>query len=236
MKPVLSTFPGWDLLGRAFHETGFSVVHSPEWLWGQDICAWHATPDTYQGIIGGPPCQCFSRLVHMVRQNGLEPKFGNLIPQFERVVEEARPLWFLMEEVPDAPEPRVGGYGVHSFLLNNRDLGDAVNRLRRISFGLLGERRVLPLNIVPLSSPRFEYAALGGGSRRKHGRKHGMRTLGFRTHADFRSICRKQGLPDNFDLPGFTIRAKCQAVGNGVPMRMGRALAAAIIEVVGASL
>lgn len=39
-----------------------------------------------------------------------------------------------------------------------------------------------------------------------------------------------QGLPDDFDLPPFTMQAKRQAIGNGVPLPMGRAIAKAVKE------
>lgn len=41
-------------------------------------------------------------------------------------------------------------------------------------------------------------------------------------------VARQQGLPADFDLPGWTVAGKCKAVGNGVPMAMGRALAKAV--------
>ncbi|MCH9020561.1 MAG: hypothetical protein IIA73_09385 [Proteobacteria bacterium] len=41
-----------------------------------------------------------------------------------------------------------------------------------------------------------------------------------------------QGLSEEFDLPGFTVAAKVQAVANGVPIAMGRALAKAVKEAV----
>ncbi len=38
--------------------------------------------------------------------------------------------------------------------------------------------------------------------------------------------------PGDFDLPCLKVEAKCQAVVNGVPMAMGRALARAVLEVI----
>lgn len=143
---VLSLFPGIGLLDMAFEEAGFCVVHGPDVLWGGDIRKFHPPAGRFDGVIGGPPCQAFSRLSHMVRHNGFEPKFGNLIPEFERCVFEGQPAWFLMEEVPDAPVPVVKGFGVHSFLLNNRQLGEAQNRVRRISFGHRGAARASSAN------------------------------------------------------------------------------------------
>lgn len=135
---VLSLFPGIGLLDRAFEKQGFSVVRGPDKLWGGDIKQFHVPANRFDGVIGGPPCQCFSRLVHMVRHTFGEDKVAeNLIPEFERVVGEAQPAWFLMENVPDAPDASVPGYQVSSFLLNNRWLPDTTpqNRLRKFNFG-----------------------------------------------------------------------------------------------------
>ena len=46
----------------------------------------------------------------------------------------------------------------------------------------------------------------------------------------FFDLARQQGLPEDFDLPGWTVVGKCKAIGNGVPMAMGRALAKAVRE------
>ena len=93
---VLSLFPGIGLLDRAFEEEGFCIVRGPDVLWGGDIRRFHPPAGRFNGIIGGPPCQAFSRLAHMVRHNGYEPKFGNLIPEYERCVDEGQPDWLLM--------------------------------------------------------------------------------------------------------------------------------------------
>lgn len=140
---VLSLFPGIGLLDMAFEQEGFCIVRGPDCLWGGDIRRFHPPTGKFDGVIGGPPCQAFSSLAHMVRHNGYEPKFGNLIPEFERCVPEAQPRWFLMENVPAAPLPIVKGYGIHSFVLNNRqclkDDGTRPNRIARGEFRLVGE-------------------------------------------------------------------------------------------------
>jgi len=241
MKPqlVVSTFPGIDLLGRAFEEEGFWVLRGGDPIFGGDIRREKPFAGRVDGVIGGPPCQAFSRLAHMVRHNGYEPKFGNLIPEFERYVRETGCQWFIMEEVPDAPTPVVEGYGVHSFLLNNRQLGETQNRVRRISFGWRGERRVLMLNVVPIESPEFVPAAIGGSNSGKrkvrtgfNGKTNTTMPFNAKSAASFAEVKRKQGLPDDWDLPGWTVEGKCKAVGNGVPMAMGRALARAVREVI----
>ena len=141
---VLSLFPGIGLLDMAFEQEGFCVVRGPDVLWGGDMRKFFAPAGKFDGIIGGPPCQSFSSLVHLVRANGHEPKFGNLIPEFERCVADAQPDWFVMENVPAAPKPTVSGYGTKSFLLDNSHLlgedgmGLEQRRLRRFSFGMRG--------------------------------------------------------------------------------------------------
>lgn len=85
---VLSLFPGIGLLDMAFEEAGFCVVRGPDVLWGGDVKRFHPPAGVFQGVIGGPPCQAFSRLQHLVQHNGLT-KAENLIPEFERVVSEA---------------------------------------------------------------------------------------------------------------------------------------------------
>ena len=240
MQLVLSLFPGIGLLDQAFEEAGFCVVRGPDVLWGGDIRRFNPPAGKFAGCVGGPPCQSFSRLAHMVRHNGYEPKFGNLIPEFERCVSEAEPQWFVMENVPDAPTPVVPGYGVHSFLLNNRELGEVQNRVRRWSFGWRGERRILMVDTVALEALEFEYAATGGsarpvaigGSGKPQQFRNGKGGMPFnaKSAAAFREVCRKQGLPDDFDLPPFTVEAKCKAIGNGVPLSMGRAIAKAVME------
>ena len=144
MSLVLSLFPGLGLLDRAFEAEGFTVVRGPDVLWGGDVRRFNPPAGKFDGVIGGPPCQSFSPLANLVRAKGYEPRFGNLIPEFERCVDEARPLWFLMEEVPQAPIPSVYGYAVHAFKLCNSSLdsGDGFGleqeRLRMFSFGVRG--------------------------------------------------------------------------------------------------
>jgi len=111
MKLILSLFPGIGVLDRAFEEEGFSVVRGPDLLWGGNIKSFRAPAGRFDGVIGGPPCQCFSRLVSIIKHNGY--KLGeNLIPEFERVISETQPEFFIMENVEGAPIPNVPGYRV----------------------------------------------------------------------------------------------------------------------------
>lgn len=241
--------PGLDLLGLAFKREGFAVVQGGDVIFGGDVREEHYPPGKFDGVISGPPCQAFSRLAHMVRHNGYEPKFGNLIPEFERVVQEAQPTWFVMENVPDAPLPSVEGYATWSTLLNNRQCFDedgrpaVQNRERRWTFGdrRTGKRTALMIDTAVFQSEEFEYAATGGSSRPvpiaiggsgkpKYRGGTGRMPWNAKSRSAFAEVCRKQGLPDDFDLPSFTVAAKCKAVGNGVPLPMGRAIARAVKE------
>lgn len=241
---VLSLFPGIGLLDMAFEQEGFTVVRGPDVLWGGDVRRFHPPAGKFDGVIGGPPCQAFSRLAYMVRHNGYEPKFGNLIPEFERVVRDAAPRWFVMENVPDAPVPSVLGYEAHAFILNNRQCFDGdepatQNRIRRWTFGYLEERRMLMVETAAFENPEYEYAATGGSARqnslcgitdRRRPKRGSNLPFNAKSRAAFSEVCRKQGLPEEFDLPPFTVQAKCKAVGNGVPLPMGRAIARAVRE------
>jgi DNA (cytosine-5)-methyltransferase 1 len=245
MTLVLSLFPGIGLLDLAFEAEGFCVVRGPDVLWGGDIRTFNPPAGRFDGIIGGPPCQMFSRLAHMVRHNGHQPKFGNLIPEFERCVAEAQPQWFAMENVPDAPLPAVEGYGVHSFVLNNRQCIDEDGkpakqmRTRRWSFGWRGGRKTLNLDVTIFENHEFEYAACGGThgeggiareQRKKTERLKKSMGTNIKSSSSFARLCELQGLPEGFDLPPFTVAAKCKAVGNGVPLPMGRTIARGIKE------
>jgi len=206
---VLSVFPGIGLLDRAFEETQFCVVRGPDLLWGGDICRFHPPAGHFTGVIGGPPCQRFSRLRHMILQRyGPAARAADLIPEFERVVAEAQPAWFLMENVPAAPIPQVPGYTVTSLLLNNRWVGGIQHRERRFSFGVPGLVAValLPyLDLAVLEAPEFARGVLASGNRTgptirldrqgRPRRKIGGDVASRQTVAE---AARLQGLPETF--------------------------------------
>jgi DNA (cytosine-5)-methyltransferase 1 len=161
---VLSLFPGIGLLDMAFEQEGFCVVRGPDKLWGGDVHRFNPPAGKFDGIIGGPPCQQFSPLVHLLKATGRAPRSVNEIPEFERCVVEAAPQWFLMENVPAAPLPVVPGYTVKAFLLcpTRLDAGDGLGheqrRERRFSFGLRGDsgadlRRWIEYATLELADP-----------------------------------------------------------------------------------
>jgi DNA (cytosine-5)-methyltransferase 1 len=237
---VLSVFPGIGLLDMAFEEAGFCVVRGPDVLWGGDIKQFHPPRRKFDGVIGGPPCQLFSILKRLNPLAG--EKHGNLIPEFERVVDEATPHWFLMENVEGAPIPGVSGYTVRPYLVRDVWVGGQTSRLRRFSFGsLVG----MPLEIELQALFAYpEPAALAGGSGREQPVRLGGSGRPKRTTKDGRVVssgpnpgarallsemCRKQGLSANFlEEAPFTEGGKKKMVGNGVPLPMGRAVALAI--------
>jgi len=92
MKLVLSIFSGIDLLGKAFQKNGFCVVKCDDLnLDGGDIRNFKAVPNKFDGLIGGSPCQDFSRLNRNPKGYSME-----MLQQYIRVVGEASPTWFTL--------------------------------------------------------------------------------------------------------------------------------------------
>lgn len=220
---VLSLFPGIGLLDRAFEEEGFVVVRGPDLIWGGDIRTFHPPAGKFDGVIGGPPCQAYSKMRTLQKGSGVH---GDQIPEFVRVIEEAQPRWFLMENVPAASDPKPSGYRVVSRRLNNRWLGEDQNRLRKFWFGSR-EEVAFHIQEGPLLSPHFEPAVLAG-----HGPAMGQRVNGI-LRRDWKEMARSQGLPEEWiqqfdeDCP-MTTHGRKRAIGNGVPLPMGRAVAKAV--------
>lgn len=217
---ILSIFPGIDLLGRAFEEEGYCVVRGPDILWGGDIKEFHPPVHVFQGVIGGPPCQIFSRLHWLNPLSGL--KQGNLIPEFERVVKEATPEWWLMENVQGAPDPQVDGYIVYPFVLDNLWVGGNAHRRRLFWFGTFDGRKIYPEEVIFQNPNPVRAVVLAG---------HGPigRGKGYHKQPSLAEICIAQGLPEDFadNLP-FTSHRKREVLGNAVPLPMGQAIAKAI--------
>jgi DNA (cytosine-5)-methyltransferase 1 len=234
---VLSLFPGIGLLDMAFEAEGFCVVRGPDVLWGGDVREFHPPAGRFDGVIGGPPCKAFSPLVNINIAQGREPA-KNLIPEYERCVAAIRPRWFLMENVKRAPMPNVLGYVVRDTILNNRWVGGAQNRLRRFSFGT-PDGLVLHPQTEALEPVDFEPAvtSTSGGRRAVLVKDADGRPRGNQGDADWHRLRRRsvsqmavlQGLPADFleDSP-LTDAGKRLAIGNGVPLPMGRAMAQAV--------
>jgi DNA (cytosine-5)-methyltransferase 1 len=245
---VLSLFPGIGLLDRAFELEDFCVVRGPDLLWGGDVKRFHISDGKFAGIIGGPPCQKFSPLQHLVRYN--REKAGghgyaeaeNLIPEFERIVDEGRPDWFLMENVPQAPVPAIDGYQAKAVLLRDSWVGGKTSRLRRFTFGTRFGHR-LPIEVEALIPDDIRPAVCASGGYRdvpvKIGgsgkvKKTAANNSGYTNARLLAEALAAQGLPaDFFEHSPFTASAKHHMIGNGVPLPMGRAIAKAVKRAMG---
>jgi DNA (cytosine-5)-methyltransferase 1 len=211
MMLVLSIFPGIDLLGMAFEQKGFCVVRGPDKIFGGDIRTFFPPSGVFDGIIGGSPCQDFS-----VARRSAPTGYGlEMLREFERVVDLAKPAWWLLENVPTVPDLRINGYNWQRFPLLASDCGGRQHRLRHFQWGSRDGALLHPLRSV--TATVIEPAALATEGARKNRR----------AWPDF---CRVQGLPSTFDLPGFQLHEKYRAVGNGVPLEMGLVVAQAVID------
>jgi len=204
---VLSLFPGAGLLDRGFHLAGWCVVRGPDTLLGQDIREFHAGPGHFAGVIGGPPCQDFSR----ARRRPPSGYGLKMIQEFARVVTEADPDWWLMENVPGVPDVHVAGYLTQRFNTFACHFGLRQRRNRAFQFG---SKNGLPLVLERSSESHF--GKLAKAVLARDGRRN------------FADLCELQGLPRSFDLPGLSRSAKYRAVGNGVPVPVAFSIAAAI--------
>lgn len=234
---VLSLFPGIGLLDRAFEEEGFTVVRGPDMIWGGDVKTFHVPEGRFDGIIGGPPCKAWSQLVHIVRHQG-KTIAPDLIPEFARIVTEAQPTSFLMENVDRAPAPGIDGYLQTSTILNNRWLGEVQNRRRKFHFGTRRNLR-LSIRLAALEHIDFSPAVLANGQVHASNHAKGGRTARLSTtRRNVRDALELQGLPKDFfatiehELRAqiFTVEGKQTMIGNGVPLPMGRAIARAVKE------
>ena len=206
---ILSLFPGIDLLGRAFEAEGYCVVRGPDLIFGGDIRDFAPPPGRFDGVIGGPPCQDFSSLRRgLPTGNGLA-----MLAEFVRCVEAAQPGWFLMENVPGVPNIAPAGYAVQRFDLRANECGMSQRRLRHFQFGSAYDEVLLINRDARQTATQPAALASAGTQAQRRG---------------WSEFCQAQGLPADFDLPSFTLAAKYAAVGNGVPIPMGRFIARAI--------
>lgn len=207
---VLSLFPGIDMFGRAFEQAGFCVVRGPDPIYGGDIRDFAAPRGVFDGVIGGTPCQDFSA----ARRTPPSGQGVALLQEFVRVIAAVSPTWFVTENVPGVPDVAIGGYEVQRFNLDARDCGMRQRRLRCFQFGSRdGTCLVIPRCVRDAAESQPCCLATEGTRAQR------------RSWADF---CEAQGLPGDFELPGWSIAAKYRAVGNGVPLPMGRVVAIAV--------
>ncbi len=241
---VLSLFPGVGSLDEGFRRAGFCVVSAGDVAWSSlfDLRNFRPPRGRFDGVIGGDPCQAHSVLANLVRAKGLDPVFPDMTSDFGRVIEEARPRWFLRENAPGATDLQVAGYTSTSFLLDHStmDSGDGTGhvqpRRRRFWFGAWGSqvpelRRFLDFALlVPpkedqqtvTADPRTVPVAIGGSRKRKA-------TTSEPTRNRLEEMIELQGLPAGlFDHTDLTMAGKRKMIGNAVPLPMAESLAGAV--------
>lgn len=208
---VLSVFSGIDILGRGFKETGFCVVSAGDILFGQDIREFKSIAGRFDGIVGGSPCQDFSRARRTPPTGyGLE-----MIEQFKRVVIESRPKWFLLENVPCVPNIEIEGYQIQRFDLNANEAGSQQNRLRHFQFGSLDGL------VLSIKRERLTH----GGTRTvtaSEGRQKDRRGI--------EDVCMLQGLEKDFykKLKVFHKSGIYTVIGNAVNLNVSKRIAETI--------
>ena len=219
---VLSLFPGIGLLDRGFEAEGFCVVRGPDLLWGGDVRLFHAPLGKFGGIIGGPPCQDFSALSNLKTKKG----YGRvMLAEMKRVILEADPEWFLVENVPRVPHIEVKGYHVQRFELDAHWFGGDQRRKRSFQFGSKELARIIfdfPLFESPNIEPPVTATEARAGFRPNH------RNPKYIPSRPWNELCRLQGLPEDFQLPPFRKTEAGRAVGEGVPVHVAQAWAKAI--------
>lgn len=206
---ILSLFPGAGLLDRGFEQAGYCVLRGPDTVFGQRIEDFDAsaTCGHIAGVIGGPPCQDFSR----ARRRPPTGHGVRMLAQFARVVTEAQPQWFLLENVPGVPDVHISGYRLQRFNLFAWEFGCRQSRNRSFQFGSRDGVPLVILRRTQLQPARLAPAVMARDTPR-----------------NFADRCELQGLPRGFDLPGLSRTAKIRAVGNGVPIPMAWSVAVAI--------
>jgi DNA (cytosine-5)-methyltransferase 1 len=211
MMFVLSLFPGIDLLGIGFERNGFCVVRGPDLLYGQDIRNFHPPKNKFDGVIGGSPCQDFSK----ARRTNPTGYGMEMLNEFIRVIDEAQPDWFLLENVPTIPDININNYSIQRLDLNALECGLRQNRLRHFQYGSKFGYVITPIRSKK-NTKNIEPTCLASEGK-------------YKSRRSWEEFCKLQGLEPTFDLPGLSIRNKYSAVGNGVPVPMAERLAAAII-------
>lgn len=206
---VLSLFPGIGLLDRGFEAHGFCVVRGPDLIFGGDIRRFHPPAGHCEGLIAGSPCQDFSA----ARRTEVTGQGEELMREFARVVTEARPVWWLLENVPRAPTLCIEPYTTQRIDLDNAECGGEQRRPRHIQWGAMDGSALAPRRVTRLDESQPPCMA---SEARRRGR---------RSWSHFASL---QGLPDGFDLPSFTVAAKYRAVGNGVPYPLALEIARSV--------
>ena len=210
MEFVVSLFPGVDLLGRAFSARGFCVVRGPDLILDERIEDFHLPAGHVDGVIGGPPCQNYST----ANRTRNRDEGDRLVLEFLRCLDESRPKWWLMENVPNVPTVAVEGYHVQRLDLTDWECGGTQQRLRHIQFGSMDGSIIRPARTN--RGRRVTRAAAAVLCRQAQHERHSRRVA-------------TQGAPA-LPLRAFTRTARAKLIGNAVSLPMALVLAAAVLS------
>lgn len=214
---VLSLFPGGGLLDRAFTEAGFCVVQVPDKIMGGDVCEFVGIPGRINGLIGGPPCQGFS-VCNTRKKHSKPPKSvamsRRMLQETCRIITECDPEWFLIENVPCVPDVRIDGYSIQRIPLTHQECGGDQERNRHFQFGSKNGDIIRPIRVTADRQIKKTKPAV---------------TTKTKTGVSYPDICRMQDLEKPIPLPGIFRTKKFELIGNGVPLRMGRVIAKAVV-------
>jgi DNA (cytosine-5)-methyltransferase 1 len=214
---VLSLFHGIDLFGRGFEKENFCVVRAGEIDLGFDCRDLHLPPGRFDGIIAGTPCQQFS-IANRTRRHQKDNlncvcPGCQMLKEFTRLITEAQPEWFILENVPQVPNVIIPGYKIQRFDLNAKECGLKQNRLRHFQFGSLDGRQLILHRAE--SQTDFEPCAMASEGKRQ-------------TRRSITKFLQLQGLPEDLELPYFKKVQQYKVIGQGVPVPMARMIAKAI--------
>lgn len=93
-----------------------------------------------------------------------------MLTEFARVVTEAQPEWWIMENVPSVPDVHISGYHVQRFNANAREFGLNQDRNRRFQFGSRDGVPICPVRQSMSRPGRYARAVLANDARPKFSR------------------------------------------------------------------
>lgn len=215
---ILSLFPGADLLGKAFEMEGFCVVKGPDIIFGGDVRDFNPPPGRFDGIIGGPPCKIFSTALFAAAATNV-----NLIPEYVRVVREAKPHWWVMENVVGAYTPELDD--VKKIQFDAWEVGSNQRRVRcfwsNLTLEIEKTATRTPNPWPTVLATEHKHGPKAGAKSTRAGRKVGRRMT-------IEEVNEAMGLPKDFATPALNAQMQYEVRGNGVPIQMGRAVAKAV--------
>lgn len=198
---VLSVFSGIDLLGKGFQKNGFCVVSAGDKFLGSDIRSFYPPKGFFGGVIGGSPCQDFSRLNRNPKSYS-----DDMLKQYIRVIESARPNWFLHENVVGVPEFSIDGYIAQRFELDLNWFNPELSRRRIFTFGIIdccdSPGKYLLNPIIKNNTDVLHKA------------------ITCKSDLPVRKMAEIQGCYFERDLEHFTVAGKKAVIGNAVPFVM----------------